>query len=74
MNRLIASAATGALMLGLLAGCGLGETAAVTATIAESQAKDAKAAKETQEKIEQQLQDVQAEAAKQRQAAEEMSQ
>ncbi len=74
MIRLIASAATGALMLCLLAGCGLGETAATTAAIAEMKAQEAKAAKETQAKIEQQLQDAQAAAAQQRDAAEAASQ
>jgi len=46
-------------LLGVLAGCGLGETAATTAAIAESKAQELKQAKETQAKIEQQLEDTQ---------------
>jgi alpha-D-ribose 1-methylphosphonate 5-triphosphate synthase subunit PhnG len=56
--------------LGLLAGCGLGETAATTATIAEAKAQEAKAAKEMQAKMEQGLEDAQAAAQEQRAAAE----
>jgi alpha-D-ribose 1-methylphosphonate 5-triphosphate synthase subunit PhnG len=74
MNRLIASAVSGALMLGVLTGCGLGETAATTAALAEAKVQEAKAAKETQAKLEQQLQDAQAVAAQQREAAEAASQ
>ena len=74
MNRLIASAAVGAVMLSGLTGCGLGETAATTAQIAEMKAQEMKAGKEAQAKIEQQLQDAQAAAAKQRDAAEAASQ
>jgi ABC-type enterochelin transport system substrate-binding protein len=57
-------------MLALLAGCGLGETAATTAALAEAKAQEVKSAKETQAKIEQKLQDAQAAAAEQRAAAE----
>jgi hypothetical protein len=57
-------------LLALTSGCGLAETAATTATIAESEAQQAKAAKEAQAKIEQRLQDAQQVAADQRKAAE----
>jgi alpha-D-ribose 1-methylphosphonate 5-triphosphate synthase subunit PhnG len=57
-------------VVGLLSGCGLGETAATTAALAEAKAQEAKAAKETQAKIEQGLQDAQAAAQEQRAAAE----
>jgi alpha-D-ribose 1-methylphosphonate 5-triphosphate synthase subunit PhnG len=58
------------LALAVLSGCGLGETAATTAALAEAKAQEVKAAKETQAKIEQGLEDAQAVAAKQREAAE----
>lgn len=58
------------LALGALSGCGLGETAATTAALAEAKAQEAKAAKETQARIEQKLEDAQAAAAQQRAAAE----
>ena len=57
-------------LLALLGGCGLGETAATTATVAEMKAQEAKAAVETQAKIEQRLQDAQLAAAEQRAAIE----
>jgi hypothetical protein len=57
-------------LLALLSGCGLAETASTTATIAESEAQQAKAAKQMQTKIEQRLQDAQQVAAEQRKAAE----
>jgi hypothetical protein len=59
--------------LALLAGCGLAETSATTAAIAEAQAQEIKAAKETQAKIEHQLQDAQAAAAQQRAEAEKLA-
>jgi hypothetical protein len=43
----------------LLGGCGVAETAAVAATEAEAAAENAKQAKETQAKIEKQLEEVQ---------------
>jgi hypothetical protein len=70
MIRIIAAAVVA---LGLLAGCGLGETAATTAALAEAKAEEAKAAKETQAKIEQQIEDAQAVAAEQRAAMEAMT-
>jgi hypothetical protein len=57
-------------VLALLAGCGLGETASTTAAIAEAKAEEIKAAKKTQAKIEQGIEDAQAAAAEQRAAAE----
>jgi hypothetical protein len=66
MTRLVAPLA----LLALLSGCGLGETAATTAALAEAKAQEAKAAKETQARIEQKLEDAQAAAAEQRAAAE----
>jgi hypothetical protein len=69
MTRLIVPLA----LLTLLSGCGLGETAATTAALAEAKAQEAKAAKETQAKIEQKLEDAQAIAAEQRAAAEAMT-
>jgi hypothetical protein len=59
-----------ALSLAILSGCGLGETAATTAALAEAKAEEAKAAKATQARIEQKLEDAQAAAAEQRAAAE----
>jgi len=59
--------------LALLSGCGLGETAATTAALAEAKAQEVKAAKETQAKIERKLEDAQAAAAAQRDAAEKMT-
>jgi hypothetical protein len=56
--------------LALLSGCGLGETAATTAAIAEAKQQEIKAAKETQEKIVNRMEDAQAAAAEQRAAAE----
>jgi hypothetical protein len=57
-------------LLTLLSGCGLAETASTTAAIAESEAEQAKAAKQMQNKIEQRLDAVQQAAADQRKAAE----
>ncbi len=57
-------------LLALLTGCGLAETAATSATLAQSEAEQAKAAKQTQAKIEQRLEDAQNVAAEQRKAAE----
>jgi len=62
-----------ALAVTLLAGCGLGETAATTAAMAEAKAQEIKAAKATQAKIEKQLEDAQAAAAQQREAAEKLT-
>jgi hypothetical protein len=62
-----------AVAVALLAGCGLAETSATTAALAEAKAQEAKAAKETQAKIEQRLEDAQAAAAQQREAAEKMT-
>ena len=59
--------------LALLSGCGLGETTATTAALAEAKAQEVKAAKETQAKIERKLEDAQAAAAAQRDAAEKMT-
>jgi len=58
------------IVIAVLSGCGLGETAATTAALAEAKAQEAKAAKEAQAKIEQRLEDAQAVAAQQRAAAE----
>ena len=60
-------------LLALLSGCGLAETASTTATLAESEAQQAKAAKEMQTKIEQRLDAAQQAAAEQRKAAEAMT-
>ena len=57
-------------LLAFLTGCGLAETASTTAAIAESEAEQARAAKETQKKIEQRLDAAQQAAAEQRKAAE----
>ena len=62
-----------AVAMALLAGCGLGETAATTAAIAQAEAQEIKAAKETQAKIEQKLQDAQAAAAQQRAEGEKLT-
>ena len=59
--------------LALLAGCGMAETTATTAALAEAKAQELKAAKETQAKIEQKLEDAQAAAAQQRANAEKMT-
>jgi uncharacterized lipoprotein YajG len=59
--------------LALLAGCGMAETTATTAALAEAKAQELKAAKETQAKIEQKLQDAQATAAQQRADAEKLT-
>jgi hypothetical protein len=61
-------------VIALLSGCGLGETAATTAAIAEAKAQEARAAKEAQAKIEQGMEDAQAAAAEQRAAAEAIAQ
>ena len=53
----------------VLTGCGLAETASTTVAIAESEAQQAKAAKETQAKIEKQLQESQDMAAQKIKAA-----
>ena len=57
----------------LLVGCGMAETASTTAALAESEAQNAKAAKETQAKIEKGLQDAQNAAAQQRADAEKLT-
>jgi ABC-type uncharacterized transport system auxiliary subunit len=57
----------------VLSGCGLAETATTTAALAEAKAQEVKAAKETQARIEQKLEDAQAAAAQQRAAAEKMT-
>lgn len=57
-------------LLGLLAGCGLGETAATTATIAESKAQEVKAGKALEARVQQQLEDARRTAEEQRKAAE----
>jgi uncharacterized lipoprotein YajG len=59
--------------LALLAGCGMAETTATTAAMAEAKAQEVKAAKETQAKIEQKLEDAQAAAAQQRADAEKLT-
>lgn len=59
--------------LALLTGCGMAETTATTASLAEAKAQEAKAAKETQARIEQKLEDAQAAAAQQRAEAEKMT-
>ena len=69
-NRRVAFGVALVLALGALSGCGLGETAATTAALAEAKAQEVKAAKETQARIEQKLEDAQAAAAEQRAAAE----
>ena len=60
-------------VLAVLAGCGMAETASTTAALAEAKAQEVKAAKETQARIEQKLEDAQAAAAEQRAAAEKMT-
>jgi uncharacterized lipoprotein YajG len=57
----------------LLAGCGMAETTATTAALAEAKAQEVKSAKETEAKIEQKLQDAQAAAAQQRADAEKLT-
>ena len=59
--------------IALLAGCGMAETASTTAALAEAEAQNAKAAKETQARIEKGLQDAQNAAAKQRADAEKLT-
>jgi outer membrane lipopolysaccharide assembly protein LptE/RlpB len=59
--------------MALLAGCGMAETTAATAAMAEAKAQEVKAAKETQARIEQKLDDAQAAAAQQRANAEKLS-
>jgi hypothetical protein len=59
--------------LALLTGCGMAETTATTAAMAEAKAQEAKAAKETQARIEQKLEDAQAAAAQQRANAEKLT-
>jgi hypothetical protein len=59
--------------LAVLAGCGMAETTAATAAMAEAKAQELKAAKETQARIEQKLEDAQAAAAAQRANAEKMT-
>lgn len=54
----------------LLSGCGLAETASTTATIAESEAEQAKQAQEMKAKIEKGIEDANKAAAEQRRAAE----
>jgi len=70
IRTMLYSSLASTLMLALLSGCGLGETAATTATLAEAKAQELKSAKESQAKIEMRLEDAQAAAAKQRAAAE----
>ena len=62
-----------ALALTVLAGCGMAETATTTAALAEAKVQEVKAAKETQARIEQKLEDAQAAAAQQRANAEKMT-
>ena len=57
MNKHLLPAALTAVLL--LSGCGVAETAAVAATEAEAAAENAKQAKETQAKIEKQIEEVQ---------------
>ena len=71
MNRFVLAPI---LVVTLLSGCGLGETAATTAALAEAKAQEAKSAKEAQARIEKRLDDAQAVAAQQREAAEAASQ
>jgi ABC-type uncharacterized transport system auxiliary subunit len=59
--------------IALLAGCGMAETASTTAALAQAEAQNAKAAKETQARIEKGLQDAQSAAAKQRADAEKLT-
>ena len=59
--------------LALLAGGGMAETASTTAAMAEAKAQEIKAAKETQAKIEQKLEDAQAAAAQHRASAEKLT-
>ncbi len=59
--------------IAVLAGCGMAETTATTAALAEAKAQEVKAAKETQAKIEQKLQDAQNAAAQQRANAEKIT-
>jgi hypothetical protein len=66
--------ATLAAAAALLAGCGVAETAVVTAAQAEAAVEDAKQAKETQAKIEAGVADAQQVAAENRAAAEEAGQ
>jgi hypothetical protein len=54
----------------LLSGCGLAETGAVAAAQGETAAEQAKQAKETQAKVEKQIEEAQKAAAAQRDAAE----
>jgi hypothetical protein len=68
-----ALALVSAFTLTLLAGCGMAETATTTAALAEAKAQEIKAAKETQARIEQKLEDAQAAAAQQRANAEKMT-
>ncbi len=57
------------MLLSFLSGCGLAETASTTAAIAESEAEQAKAAKQMQSKIEQRLDAAQRTEVEQRKAA-----
>lgn len=57
-----------------LSGCGLGETAATAGAGAAAKAEELKQAKQTQERIEQRLDDANRQAAEQRRAAEEIQQ
>jgi hypothetical protein len=56
-----------------LSGCGLAETGAVAAAQGETAAEQAKQAKETQAKVEKQIEDAEKAAAAQREAAEKVS-
>jgi uncharacterized protein YceK len=58
----------------LLSGCGLAETASTTATIAESEAEQAKQAQEMKAKVEQRIDAAEQMARQQRDAAEAASQ
>ncbi len=73
MIRFLIRCLAPAVAMAVLAGCGLGETAATTAAMAEAKAQEIKAAKQTQAKIEKQLEDAQATAAHQREAAEKLT-
>ena len=61
-------------VVALLSGCGLAETATTTAALAEAEAQNAKAAKEQQAQIEKKLQDAQNAVADQRKAIDAASQ
>jgi ABC-type uncharacterized transport system auxiliary subunit len=62
------------MLVALLSGCGLAETATTTAALAEAEAQNAKAAKEMQTKIENQLAEAQRAQEEQRKAIDAASQ